>query len=247
MGTPAQAIAVGELDRTVLRARGSEAEINALIRTHDAFIRSRLMRYAQAEARNHYDDLYSISLMAFYEAIKTYDTEKGNFFPFADMVIRRRLIDNFRKKLRTEEALIILDDPKETLKPQSAVLDASMTNYRREGVNRALVLEIEQFTKELAEMGISFESLEAHSPKHTALRREYRYMLRMIVDHAEIRTAIFKKKYFPAKKIHEISGMPIKKVERARIFIMAAMVILKGDYIFLSDYMPLTDEIEIVE
>lgn len=39
------------------------------------------------------DDEWSVALGAFYEAVRSYDAGKGEFRPFAAMVIRRRVLD----------------------------------------------------------------------------------------------------------------------------------------------------------
>ncbi|HAK42826.1 MAG TPA: hypothetical protein DCM59_09170, partial [Clostridium sp.] len=42
------------------------------------------------------DDEWSVSLRAFVQAIQGYELNKGNFLSFAELIIRRRLIDYLR-------------------------------------------------------------------------------------------------------------------------------------------------------
>ena len=46
------------------------------------------------------DDEWSIALVAFYEAVKKYDEEKGRFASYAKMVISSRLKDYFDRESR---------------------------------------------------------------------------------------------------------------------------------------------------
>ena len=43
------------------------------------------------------DDEWSIALQAFAQAVQDYDPEKGSLQGFAEVVIRRRLTDQFRR------------------------------------------------------------------------------------------------------------------------------------------------------
>jgi len=52
------------------------------------------------------DDELSIALMAFVEAIRSYDVSKGNFLSFSQNVIKRRIIDYYRKEKNTAWLLI---------------------------------------------------------------------------------------------------------------------------------------------
>ncbi len=42
------------------------------------------------------DDEWSISLIAFSNAVKSYDQEKGGFLPYAELLIKRSLVDYYR-------------------------------------------------------------------------------------------------------------------------------------------------------
>jgi RNA polymerase sigma factor len=97
---------------------------------------------------------------------------------------------------------------------------------------------LEEYGRELAVWGIKLENLVKHSPKHKTLRDACRRAIGEILRDGDAVTLIFGKKRFPMKKISEITGLPLKKLERLRIYIMAVLIILKGDYEYLPEYIP---------
>jgi RNA polymerase sigma factor len=104
-------------------------------------------------------------------------------------------------------------------------------------------MEIEQFNGELAKMGITMDALVKHSPKHATLKETYKDIVRKIWKNDEVRNSILQKNYFPVKLISQITNISPKKLERSRIYILATMIIVYGDYTLLSDYLPVTKEL----
>jgi RNA polymerase sigma factor len=229
------------LDKTVLEAAKSPEKTDALIRANEPYIRSRVSRYASGSSGVRIDELLSVGMMAFFEAIKTYREDKGHFYPFADLVIRRRIIDEFRKNVKSERAemLNLLDEDETDGRPQP-LETVSMGYFRESSVNEALLSELEEYKEKLAERGIRFEDLAKHSPKHKALRAVCRDAIETIVNDDGTVELILNKKGFPIKRVSEITGLPQKKLERLRIYIIAVIIILTGDYDYLSEYVPIT-------
>ena len=69
---------------------------NDYITEHKNFILSTASKVLNRYVSDH-DDAYSVALIAFDEAITKYNPEKGSFTSFSALVIRNRLIDEFRK------------------------------------------------------------------------------------------------------------------------------------------------------
>lgn len=64
------------------------------------------------------DDEYSIALLAFVQAIEGYDIDKGSFFSFAELLMKRRLVDYFRTQSKYTNELnvsphVFTSDPEE--------------------------------------------------------------------------------------------------------------------------------------
>lgn len=234
---------VSELDQIILDARATDYGLDKLIEENKSYVQSRVLRYAPNTDLFERDDLYSIALLAFYEAVRAYSPDKGHFYPFADVVLHRRLIDELRRSSRSDAELVILDNIEEESGESIPIQSASLDNYERDSENSALQLEVEQFVAELEAMGITLASLEKRSPKHAALKKVYLEILRKIKDDDEVKKAIFVKHYYPIKKISEITQISPKKLERSRIYIIAAMLIICGDYSRLAEYIPIEEVI----
>jgi hypothetical protein len=80
------------------------------------------------------------------------------------------------------------------------------------------------------------DALVKQSPKHKRVVEEYKYLVEQISKNPDIVQTIKLKHYFPIKKISQISKLPQKKLEYARTFIIASLIIKLGDYDYLSEY-----------
>jgi len=228
------------LNKRACMAKQSEAEVKALIEEFMPFLRGRVAKYSARYDEHIKEDFLSMAMMAFYEAVQNYDAEKGHFFPFANRVVNARMVDQVRKVSRHEGKTVSLsvdEDDYEQQAAQSAAINViSMRNYENERRREKLADEIEQFKTEAALWGITMEDLVRSSPKHRELRLTYKNILLTLENSPDIIQTIHLKRYFPVKAISKITGLPQKKLERARTFIIASLVIKTGDYELLSEY-----------
>jgi len=226
------------LDNRVMSAKQSDEETEQLIKDYMPFINARVARYSSRTEQDKRDELQSVAMMSFYEAVQKYDITKGHFYPFVNRVIRARIIDSIRRIYKQEEQTVSLeteDDERLSSKP-STIDEVSMRFYDARRRQEQLEEEIEQFKLELAAWGITMETLSKQSPKHRKLLETYRAAIAKISDNVNIIQTIRLKCYFPVKAIAELTGLPQKNVERARTFILASLMIKFGDYDFLSEY-----------
>ena len=80
------------VNERAVAALSSESEFEGFVKDSRNFI----LKQASAAAGRFItdsDDEWSVALMAFTEALKAYDLSKGNFYPFASVVIKRRVVD----------------------------------------------------------------------------------------------------------------------------------------------------------
>ena len=227
-----------DLDARALTAKESEIEMENLISDFRPFFAHTVLKYAIRASSEHKDELFNVAQMGFYEAVKGFDSAKGHFFPFAKLVVRNSIIDHVRKAYRRKGETISLDDDCETEgKPLSKLLGkVSVERYDSDMRQKKIAEELSQFRKDLAGWKISMESLVKESPKHQALKESYKGIVQLIMNNSELLDTIINKHYLPIKEISILSGLPQKKIERARTFILAAILIKIGDYDFLSDY-----------
>jgi len=225
------------LDSRAALAKQSKVEAERLIEEFKPFLRNRVARYSLHHDEYHREELFSSALLAFYESIQNYDAEKGHFFPFANQVVCKRLIDHIRKTYKTADKIVSLEEDDERQSAQSAMIENISTHiYEAESRQAMLVEEIEQFKSELKAWGITMEMLSEQSPKHKALRDTYKAAVKKISESPDIMQTILLKHYFPISAVVKITKIPQKKLERARTFIIASLIIKTGDYDLLSDY-----------
>ncbi|MCL1805324.1 MAG: hypothetical protein FWG28_04915 [Clostridiales bacterium] len=226
------------IDDRAEAAKLSDEGMELLIEDFKPFLRSRVSKYAIKGSPDQQEDMFSTAMIAFYEAVRGYEKEKGHFFPFANRVVCERLIDHVRGIYRQSGRTVPLEEEDEEQKPasSSAIVELSIRTYEIKRKQEQLADEIEQFKSELTTWGITMETLSKQSPKHQKVRDSYRMVVSAIAQTPDIVQTIQLKRYFPIKAISEITGLPQKKLERARIFILASLIIKMGDYDYLSEY-----------
>ena len=105
-----------EIDSFVMEAKTNPTMLEQLIKQYEFYILK-----CASKVCHHFitknDDEWSISLLAFHQAVEVYALEKGSFLSFAELVIRRRLIDYIKSqgKYSNEVSVdpIIFDSPSE--------------------------------------------------------------------------------------------------------------------------------------
>jgi RNA polymerase sigma factor len=239
-----RALSSEELDRSVeidvlaLEAKESDTGMERLIERFKPFLRSSALRFSSNLGDSHQDEMYGTAMMAFYEAVQKYDSSRGHFFPLASQIVKMRLIDYIRKARRQVNTTVSLDDANEADEsPQSAALaQLSIRAHADQMASERLIDEIEQLKTELAQWGISMYDLTKRSPKQRRLHAEYEAIVAKMIQSPDIIQTIQLKHYFPIKAIAEITGVSPKKLERARSYLLASLIILTGDYECLTEY-----------
>jgi RNA polymerase sigma factor (sigma-70 family) len=80
--------------------RTNTDNINGFVEEYKPFIAACAEKVAGRYLTYGSDDELSIAMIAFTEAIRTFDQSRGNFFSFSRNVIKRRLIDYYRREKR---------------------------------------------------------------------------------------------------------------------------------------------------
>lgn len=225
------------LDERVVMMSETGEGVNALIEEFKPFIISCIYRSGGIDQVIERDELISTAYIAFYEALGTYDIAKGHFLPFAATVIRRRLVDLARKESRFEPHTLPLDASDEFGNVENpAVMQSAVKVFNVNVQQEMLRYEIDMFRQDLADWGIDLDDLLRESPKHKSLVRVYREIVEVVLSNSDMLDTVLTKKYFPVKKISEFMKISQKKIERARKYIVASVLIAVGDYDYLSDY-----------
>jgi RNA polymerase sigma factor len=187
------------------------------------------------------DDEFSIALAAFNESINRYAPGSGpSFLSFAETVIRRRLIDYFRKEQRSSgqiplSSFDIEDDEENVINPVD--IHQSIEEYEKELTNEERRREIQSLHLQLTSFGISFSELVDASPKHADSRETLIQIAKLLADNMELMQRLQTKKTLPIKELLDLVEVSRKTLERNRKFIIAVALILEGNYPYLEDYL----------
>ncbi|HWQ31078.1 MAG TPA: RNA polymerase subunit sigma, partial [Negativicutes bacterium] len=108
--------------------------------------------------------------------------------------------------------------------------------YEQEEINQLRRQELMQLKEELFSWGLKFDDVAKSSPKHGATKSSYLDIVRYIIDRPELVKRIKIKKYLPIAEIEEGTKLPRKTIERSRNYVVAAMIILTGDYYCIREF-----------
>lgn len=190
---------------------GNEKARNEFIDKNRSFIH----RYACTICKRYLswenDDELSVALMAFNSAIDSFT--EGEFEYYSKMLIKRRLIDYFRKNNRTD---IPLDSSifQETLQYE---------NSMDEKLDRAQ--QVNFFKDILAQFKIDISDLVKNSPKHKDTREKLINTAIEISKAESIVNQLFKNKLLPIKEIQLLTGISRRMLEEWRKYIIALIII----------------------
>ncbi len=207
-----------------IKEEASSIERNQLIQDYIPFIiktvANQLNRYIETEN----SDEFSIGLIAFNEAIDKYDFAKGSFLSFAELVIKNRVKDLYRKKQREQREISLesfLDNSLDSfLEPYNEINEDSI--FLRE--------EIKRYEDELQKFSITFEDLVEETPKHSDTRQNAVELSERISEDRIIVKEIYAKKRLPVSKIVLKFRTTVKIVKRSRKFIISMVVIFTGSF-----------------
>ncbi|MFS1515216.1 RNA polymerase sigma factor SigI [Bacillus sp. SM2101] len=184
------------------------------------------------------DDEFSIGLIAFNDAIEKFEREKGrSFLAFAELIIKRRVIDYIRKQARNRSIPYDLHERENDVRPQTLESHLSFEEYGKQVEQERRKEEIEQYKQDLKTFGLTFQDLVNQSPKHADARQNAITVAKILVDHEELRASLLAKKQLPIKQLEKQVKVSRKTIERNRKYIIAISVILTGDYLFLKEYL----------
>ena len=245
MGSP-------EMDEA-LQAQTSEEAMNLFIQQNKRFIIAsayRCVKHFVTES----DDEWSIALIAFHEAVKAYDSSKGDFHAFASVVIQRRLMDYLRSEQRHSSEIPVepwamsgelqKDDTSslhleiQQRQVQMSAQDSALAQSGFAAPGSSTVKdEIEALGELLNGYGFSFFDLADCSPKADKTKKQCALAVAAILGDERLFRKMRETKALPVKEILAVSDVKKKILERHRKYIIAAAEILNGEYPLLAEYM----------
>lgn len=195
------------------------------------------------------DDEWSVSLLAFHEAVMSYDISRGNFRSFCSLVIRRRILDHekrmarFASELNMDDGWLETDSEEDLLPLEKEIRHKLMVSgMNSEEIRRHS--EIEEMQYVLEEYGFSFYDLASCSPTAAKTRKECALLIRTMTENEHLLEHLHRYHTLPVQGLCDISKVKRKTAERYRKYIIACVEILNGDYPCLQEYVRYAPEAE---
>lgn len=182
---------------------------------------------------------FSIGLIAFNEAIDCYDRSKNaGFISFCETVIKRRVIDYYRKNSKNNKVYPITyfynddkDKNSKAFEEKYLIIDS---DPQFENIEKKE--EISLFIKRLEEFGITLEELVKIAPKHLDSKQISIRIARIILDNRELSDKLERKKTIPMVELMKLVDINRKTIERNRKFIISVYLILSGNLEIMQGY-----------
>lgn len=218
---------------------GNEQLLNTVINDYKPFVKKTVSSVCKRYIYES-DDEFSIGLIAFHDAIYKYNNERGSsFISFAEVIIKRKVIDYIRKNGRAENVSIdkkLIED-EENASGLTIEQVVSVEEYEKQEDSLKRREEIMEFQDQLSQYNLSFTDLVEQSPKHEDARINAIEIARIVVTSKELMNYLIEKKRLPIKKLEKQVNVSRKTIERNRKYIIAISLIMIGDYVYLKDYL----------
>ncbi|KJR46681.1 RNA polymerase sigma-54 factor RpoN [Desulfosporosinus sp. I2] len=186
------------------------------------------------------DDELSEALIAFNDAIDLFVEDKGvPFLAYARVLIKRRLIDYYRKQ-RLRQAISL--DQEDIGRGIDIHLGIDEYSLREQNSERAA--EIQQFSKALSVFQLTFQDLVAVSPKHRDSRETLLRVARELALDPDLWLQVERKGKIPMQALALKTRVNLKVLERGRKYILAVALLIANqhDYVYLREYVLRQDE-----
>jgi len=197
-----------------------------LIRSHKAFIAKVSSKVCGRYLTWDNDDELSIALLAFNEAIDNFDPQGGaSFHSFVQMVIRRRLVDYFRKEGKHQHlSLSPMNLEDEDLSRYD--LDTSQEQYQENENQEVFAEVVESYVRVLCDYKVTLDDLVKVSPKHSDSKQTLTRAALVLSHNSELMAHLQKHRLLPIKELEILTGVKRKALEKGRKYLIALALIL---------------------
>lgn len=187
------------------------------------------------------DDEASIAMIAFNEAIDSFNVDGGaSFLSFAEIVIKRRMVDYFRRQSKRSDEIPLSsfenDENEDSViqKIESKEAHAVLQIQEEAEARREEIFRLDQL---LSHYGIRFSELVKISPKHQDARDRALQVARSLVSDPDLLSYLTSKRSLPLKELEERVEVSRKTLERQRKYIITLTLVLIGDFFHLQEYL----------
>ncbi|HNZ62930.1 MAG TPA: sigma-70 family RNA polymerase sigma factor [Bacillota bacterium] len=225
-----------DIAERVCAARQDDELAEELISQYLPFIRAEAARYL-GRICTEQDDELSIAMIAFHDAMKSYQRERGAFIPYASLVIRNRLTDHGRKEQRHRTTVSLDAAQQDDDLPLSDVIASEGQDPLQNENLKAAIAEIIEFKKQLSDYNITLLELTEQTPKQQRSMDICKKALLYILGNGELFHRIIETGKLPLKEIAGCAGLPRKTLERHRKYLIGIMIIFSNGYTLMRGHL----------
>ena len=215
----------------VYAAKTGPEAADALIEQYMGFIRSETVKFIHAVPENGHEDELSIAMLAFYEAILSYERSRGAFLPYAARAIRNRLIDYYRTEKRHGNVISIHapagDEEDRSLLETLPDTRDEIGEYEARTASRQ---EIQEFGEQLARFGITFSDVADNCPRQDRTLAACRRVLDFARANPELLERVERTGKLPIAELAAGSGVEKKTLERHRKYLVTILLAFTNGY-----------------
>ena len=211
-----------EIVRLVAAAKGDSLAADELVRQYLPFIRGEAAKVLRRGVHDSDDEL-SIAMIAFHEAVLSYERLRGAFLPFAAKAIRNRIIDYRRRELRHAGQLSLHErdgDDRELGEKLDMGADPIGDHTDRTAARQ----EIAHFALGLSEFGLTLTDIADNCPKQDRTLAACHRALNHAKQTPELLEQTVRTKKLPITRLAAGSGVERKTLERHRKYMMALIL-----------------------
>jgi len=224
-----------EMNQKVILAKSDDTIRNNIISEYSNFIKARISKTVKRNITES-DDEYSIGIMAFNEAIDSYNENKGNFLSFASIVIRNRIINHIKAESKNSKVIPFSSLSTRDEDGEENSFDIEDEKATIESRENDVAYEIDSLKKELEKYNISFFDLPKSSPKAQKTKDMCIEVIKYIKSKPILIENLKEKKTLPSSILLRELKINEKLLERHRKYIISSIIILTGDYENIADY-----------
>ena len=231
-----------DISKRALASREDEEKFNSFAKDSVGFIKSCAAKTCKRYI-NESDDEWSVALVAFYEAVRSFDKDRGAFSSFAALVISRRLKDYFDSEARHLNEISIKPDAFDgDIDAENAdvlELEVAKTTVRdavQPAHDNPVRDEIEALEELIKRYDIELFELGKCSPKAGKTKRGCAAAISAIMRDRSLVEDMRKKGSLPYTQLLKVDNVTKKILERHRKYIITAVEILNGDFPLLAEY-----------
>lgn len=186
------------------------------------------------------DDEWSVALEAFSRAVDVYREDRGDFLPFAQMLIRRALVDHFRTLRHSGSEVpvpphVLAGEGTPEEDPEGAYL--AVVRQSQAAEDRSAREEIEAANELLQGYGFRFYDLAGRAPAQARTKTDCACAVRWLLANPEAMARLKREKKLPIRAITAGSGVSRKTLDRYRNYLIMAALILDGDFPLIARYL----------